>query len=1312
MKSASKMKLTSVLLFAASLLLGHVAWGEFVIAERGQDASCPIVVPESPSACVQYAAEELRDYTERMTGVRLAIETNTAPARAVRLGVRETGLGSEGFRISADEQGVRICVSEGIGVGALYGVYELLETYGGVGWFSSWTTIVPTLDRFAVPLRTDVLQKPAFVVRQPFFWDVNSHPEFGAKLRRNCWSWCGKIPEKLGGDRFRSGAGLYGHSFSILLPPEKYFKDHPEYFSEVRGKRLGRNSQLCLTNPDVFRIVASNLLAAIRRDPGGYRYAVTHNDNQNYCTCAKCRAVCEEEGSPVGPDIRFVNALADLVAKEFPGKILSTSAYQYTCKPPRTAPRPNVNVSLCPIECEHSLPLDESPCEKNRRFVENMRGWARLTRNLGVFDYVANFENYLGPYPDVYSLQGNLRFFRDNGVWSVYEEGDHCGGHGDFSELKAWLLGKWLWDPELPVGPLLDRFFNGYYGKAAPVVRTYFDELHTLQRDAAVHPLYTYTDYFDPAISDEFLSRALSLWKKAERLVADDPVRAYNVRMGEMSVAYMILRRGEKRIAVSREEYPSADLRRLAAWMLERVAEAGTNGISRVANRGVCFFEGGYAPSRGDKDAKMCAKWRRITDPSFALPPADRAVCEIEDVFDSYPGIGCRVVDDPAASGGKSMLVPLYRPADWMLHMTMRAFKGDRGTTYRLRLRVRAELKPGAPEVGVFSAGIHGACSREFTTSQVSGEYRWYDIGTFRDIGADRMMFIARGIYDAKKYGGNPASDNVWVDQIEIVVEETSRPEEPPFQIIRLSARETNNQAKWCEAFSAITANVGCCDELWFSTGIGFPSLETHRHNASIQAKAAEECRGAGIRPGLEIQATLGHSDLPDIDLSGRNWRGWTGSDGREATKCNCPRDPRLAEYFEEVGRIYAAWKPSSIWLDDDLRLNNHRPVTDGSIVGCWCERCVGDFSAIEGLAWTRENLTRAMAADPELLNRWETFSFGSLSNLAGRIAAAVHEVSPETRMGYQHGLWRNGKQSAIYRALYDATGLKVGSRPGGGAYYDHNPYAQIGKAYEAMLQKEMLSGAAEVIGQMCEEVESWPRKFSCRTPQGVLLESIESLALGMDSVSYFISDSRYEKMSWYGNRFFRVLAANRACLKGYADANRGTLPTGLLYAGEAADAEAPIPPETVSCAGVPLIVGAGVSFGTYAEFRRRNGDRDIDMTAASSSDFLAWYRLADEVSGGRMPVVLETPLQALIVPRVDERGILKTVLAVNTTIDASEPATLRVRNVPDGKVRWHALHGDVLDVGLVRRNGEVVVALPSLSAWNAGWLEFGLHEE
>ena len=42
-----------------------------------------------------------------------------------------------------------------------------------------------------------------------------------------------------------------------------------------------------------------------------------------------------------------------------------------------------------------------------------------------------------------------------------------CG----FAELKAWLLLKWMWNPELPAEPLIADFFNGYYGKGAPLER-------------------------------------------------------------------------------------------------------------------------------------------------------------------------------------------------------------------------------------------------------------------------------------------------------------------------------------------------------------------------------------------------------------------------------------------------------------------------------------------------------------------------------------------------------------------------------------------------------------------------------------------------------------------------------------------------------------------------------------------------------------------------------------------------------------------------------------------------------------------------
>ena len=35
---------------------------------------------------------------------------------------------------------------------------------------------------------------------------------------------------------------------------QECFKEHPEYYAEVKGQEVGEHGELCLTNPDVRRI--------------------------------------------------------------------------------------------------------------------------------------------------------------------------------------------------------------------------------------------------------------------------------------------------------------------------------------------------------------------------------------------------------------------------------------------------------------------------------------------------------------------------------------------------------------------------------------------------------------------------------------------------------------------------------------------------------------------------------------------------------------------------------------------------------------------------------------------------------------------------------------------------------------------------------------------------------------------------------------------------------------------------------------------------------------------------------------------------
>ncbi len=107
--------------------------GTLDLAVRGRVPEYAIVRAADALPSVTYAAEELRDFTEKMTGVRLPIVTDDQPmpAKAIVLGrVREaTGVAlpraasDDSFRLLAKPPHLFVTGGKR---GVLYGVYELL----------------------------------------------------------------------------------------------------------------------------------------------------------------------------------------------------------------------------------------------------------------------------------------------------------------------------------------------------------------------------------------------------------------------------------------------------------------------------------------------------------------------------------------------------------------------------------------------------------------------------------------------------------------------------------------------------------------------------------------------------------------------------------------------------------------------------------------------------------------------------------------------------------------------------------------------------------------------------------------------------------------------------------------------------------------------------------------------------------------------------------------------------------------------------------------------------------------------------------
>jgi len=454
-----------------------------LVLARGGRSDYVIVVPNEIIPAESYAAKELSFFIEKMTGARLAIaEDGGEPreqeillgatnARVRRLGVRlpMNGWGDDGFCIMTHR--ARLVLAGDAPRGTLYAVYEFLEEQG-VRFFAPDVTRIPKLERLVVSPRNRV-HSPAFRGRGHMLHCVQqSDNDWAVRLRCNS-PWFGRWSKERGGNlRY----GFAPHSFFHIIPPKKYFRDHSDWFSEIKGERIA-TGQLCLTNPGLLEEAIKVLLARMRTRPDIRFWDVSQMDNRAYCQCSECSALAKQEGSQSGPIIHFVNAIAERIEQEFPRNLITTFAYSYGTDPPRKAKaRHNVGVRLCTIDKDCLRPMGASaPVDVNRRWAERFEGWAQHAEHLLVWDYGTNFADYMDIFPDYRTWQPNFQFYRDRRVAVVDMQGSYSAPYGELCYLRAYVIGKLLWDPSRDDRALVREYLDGVYGRHAELVDEFLD---------------------------------------------------------------------------------------------------------------------------------------------------------------------------------------------------------------------------------------------------------------------------------------------------------------------------------------------------------------------------------------------------------------------------------------------------------------------------------------------------------------------------------------------------------------------------------------------------------------------------------------------------------------------------------------------------------------------------------------------------------------------------------------------------------------------------------------------------------------------
>ena len=522
-----------------------------------------------------------------------------------------------------------------------------------------------------------------------------------------------------------------------------------------------------------------------------------------------------------------------------------------------------------------------------------------------------------------------------------------------------------------------------------------------------------------------------------------------------------------------------------------------------------------------------------------------------------------------------------------------------------------------------------------------------------------------------------------------------------PVMMLRLRPTNTDTDKAWDDTYKIIRDNPGCCDQVWFSTGMGYLPEDWHKDKVERIAKAMRQLEAIGISSALQFQMTIGHGDKFGVGneelFTEKTWTGWTGSTGVEAKFSSCPRNPKFCEHIRMVARIYASLKPSYIWVDDDLRYDNHKPASIDSHIGCWCDGCISDFNERVAGDWTRKSLSAALDKDKNLYEQWHSFCVESLCNIAAAISEEVHSVSPETKMAFQ-----SKKEdfvvphvSQILSVMHEKTGLPVGYRPGTGPRFDtESPSGQIVKSMQSARFISLI-GNPSYVDIWCPEIETWPRVYGSRTAQGVLIEGFAALAYGLNSVSMFIMAADKEDSELYSSSLLRPIADGAEVLRKYARLNEGTHVVGYRNEGTCQELY------DFARTGVPVLPGEGLSLGSLS----KEIIQSVDIPKQLSTEIQS---LRDTLSVDS-PAVCCSPFVGLLIPRVGDDGTLKTLGLVNTRIDVQGPVKIKIKGLPASAkhVIWNELKKKPLKLRLERTDDGIYVVVHEIAPWSAGFISF-----
>lgn len=409
-------------------------------------------------------------------------------------GKMELPTASQGFRIRTIQAGTSTgyLILGADRVGALYGVYELLNRFG-FRWFSPdpWDAEIPATLPNPRPV-LDLDKAPSFQTRG-FHGGKRGDQNFLLWMARNklnkFWrfqpeEWCRKI-----GIQFTGGGHL---TFRHYVPPEKFFAQHPEWYGLRDGKRsdnlhVEAGDNICFANREVRAEIAHAIVEDLIGGENRWLdvMMVATFDNGKWCECGECAKMGNNMDRLLLLAHECRQAIRGAMAEERLNRNVRVLVYAYheTLEPP-TRPLPddfdhaNTIVQFFPIERCYVHYLDDPHCtEINAKMLELLKAWSsppayfRGSMLIGEYFNVSTFSSISIPFTRI--MAHDLPFYWQAGARDIdymhvitQQWGTHALTNGQFAAQ--------IWDHQLDVDDWLKQFFGQRYGAVAERMTTFY----------------------------------------------------------------------------------------------------------------------------------------------------------------------------------------------------------------------------------------------------------------------------------------------------------------------------------------------------------------------------------------------------------------------------------------------------------------------------------------------------------------------------------------------------------------------------------------------------------------------------------------------------------------------------------------------------------------------------------------------------------------------------------------------------------------------------------------------------------------------